>query len=68
MGELMTVPETYGGKVKIICVTETMFDCDIERAEINVPNFTPFRKDRQNGKEGGGSCIYAHVFFWLYKS
>ena len=56
----MTVPETYGGKVKIICVTETMFDCDIERAEINVPNFTPFRKDRQNGKEGGGSCIYVH--------
>ena len=37
-----------------------MFDCDIERAEINNPNFTPFRKDRQNGKEGRGSCIYMH--------
>ena len=45
MAELITVPETYGGKVKIICATETMFGCDIENAEINVPNFTPFRKD-----------------------
>ena len=60
MSELMTVPGTYNGNVKIICVTETMFDSDIERAEIDIPNFTPFRKDRQTGKEGGGSCIYVH--------
>ena len=56
----MMVPETYNGKVKIICVTETMFDKDIEMPEIKIPNFTPFRKDRDNGKEGGGSCIYVH--------
>ena len=26
MGELMMVPETYGSNLKIICVTETMFN------------------------------------------
>ena len=60
MGELMMVPETYGSNLKIICVTETMFDSDMQTAEINIPNFVPYRKDRLNGKEGGGSCIYVH--------
>ena len=35
MGELMMVPETYGSNLKIICVTETMFDSDMQTAEIN---------------------------------
>ena len=56
----MMVPETYGSNLKIICVTETMFDSDMQTAEINIPNFVPYRKDRLNGKEGGGSCIYVH--------
>ena len=60
MGELMMVPETYGSDLKIICVTKTMFDSDMQTAEINIPNFVPYRKDRLNGKEGGGSCIYVH--------
>ena len=60
MAELMMVPETYGNNLKIMCVTETMFDSDMQTAEINIPNFVSFRKDRLSGKEGGGSCIYVH--------
>ena len=41
-----------------MCVTETKFHSDIVDAEINVPNFTLYRKDRANGKSGGGSCVY----------
>merc|ERR1712110_5552 len=37
-----------------------MFQNDIVAAEIAVPNFDVFRKDRGTGKEGGGSCIYVH--------
>ena len=59
LDELRLIPETYKN-VKIICVTETMFNKDIESAEIAIPNFTPFRKDRICGKEGGGCCIYIH--------
>ena len=59
LDDLRLVPETYKN-VKIICVTETMFNNDIESAEIAIPNFTPFRKDRISGKEGGGCCIYVH--------
>ena len=60
MAELMIIPEMYDGRIKILCVTETMFSEDMLTAEIKIPNFTPFRKDRQNNKEGGGSCIYVH--------
>ena len=37
-----------------------MFDSDMQTAEINIPNFVPYMKDRLNGREGGGSCIYVH--------
>ena len=37
-----------------------LFDSDMQTTEINIPNFVPYRKDRLNGREGGGSCIYVH--------
>ncbi len=43
-----------------MCITETKFNSDIVDAEINVPNFIPYRKDRVNGKLGGGSCVYVN--------
>lgn len=41
----------------IICVTETMFDCDILDPEISIQKYNIFRADRLQG-HGGGSCIY----------
>ncbi len=53
------VSNTYKN-CKILCITETKFHSDIIDAEINVPNFTAYRKDRANGKSGGGSCVYVN--------
>ena len=53
--------------VDIVCITETHFHKDIVEAEIALPGFIPFRKDRNfkisdeqsvDVSEGGGSIIY----------
>ena len=48
-------------KMLKLCVTETIFNNDIESTEIKVSNFTLFRKDRISGKDGGVCCIYVHT-------
>ena len=67
MAELMTVPDTYDN-VKILCVTETMFDNDILDAEISIPNFKKFfRNDRCSGKEGVDLASMCMILFMQQK-
>ena len=47
-------------KFKIICVTETHFNSEINDAEIAIPNYVVHREDRCGNKNGGGSAIYTH--------
>ena len=56
--ELHVASEMYNAK--IICVTETHLTEEISNAEIKLQNFQVFRKDRENGKSCGGSCIFVH--------
>lgn len=53
--------------IDIVCITETHFHKDILEAEVTLPGFIPFRKDRSfkisneqssDISEGGGSIIY----------
>ena len=56
--ELQVAAEIYNAK--IILGTETQLSNEISDAEVSLSNFQIFRKDRTNGKMGGGSCIYVH--------
>ena len=58
MHELYVASEIYNAK--IICVTESHLTKEISNAEIKLQNFQVFRKDRENGKSCGGSCIFVH--------
>ena len=51
--KLKAIPETYS-KCQILCITETHLDHDIHDAEVHIPNFQCFRRDRGGDKEGGG--------------
>ena len=42
-----------------ICITETHYSSDYSDAEVGIPNYRLYRKDRD--ANGGGSCIYVHV-------
>ena len=41
-----------------MCITETHLNSEVVDAEIMIDNYTIFRKDRDNGREKGGSLIY----------
>ena len=56
--EIQVAAEMYNAKI-VIC-TETKLSRDISNAEIHLRNFQVFRQDRENGKSGGGSCIFVH--------
>ena len=56
--ELQVASEIYNAK--IIIGNETKLTSEISNAEIHLRDFQVFRKDRNNGKCGGGSCIYVH--------
>lgn len=58
MHELHVASDLYNAK--IICITETHLTKEINDAEVKLNNFKIFRKDRDNGKSCGGSCIYVH--------
>ena len=45
-------------RAKIITVCETWLDDSVTDNEINIPDFSVIRKDRN--KNGGGTCIYIH--------
>jgi len=48
--------------VDIICVTETWLNADISDSKLNINGYTLFRKDRCNGKRGGGVAIYCKKY------
>lgn len=56
--ELKIAVKLYNAK--IICITETHLDPTILDSEILLDNFKIFRKDRNNGKKFGGSCVFVH--------
>ena len=56
--ELQVAIELYNAK--LIFVTESHLSSDISNAEVTINNFKIYRKDRENGKNGGGSCIFVH--------
>lgn len=58
MDELHVAIELYNAK--IVVVTESHLTKEISDAEVKLRNFKLFRKDRDNGKSCGGSCIYVH--------
>ena len=46
--------------VQIVCVTETHLNPEIKDCQLLLENFNIYRNDRNNGKKGGGSCIFVH--------
>ena len=56
--ELHTISVTYN--CKVLCITETHLHPGIFNAEVSIPNYQIFRKDRNSGSDGGGSIIYVH--------
>ena len=58
LNELKTCAELY--EPHVICITETHLMQEVLDAEIQLNNYTIFRKDRVDGKEGGGSAVYVH--------
>ena len=58
LNELKTI--SSDNKCQVLCLTETHLTPDVLNAEIFIPNFKIYRKDRAVGKEGGGSLVYVH--------
>ena len=58
INELQVVVDQYN--VKIVCITETHLNSEINDCEVRLENFRIYRNDRNNGKNGGGSCIFVH--------
>ena len=58
INELQVAAKLYNAK--ILCITESHLNSDIKDAEIKLENYHIFRKDRDNGKKFGGSCIFVH--------
>lgn len=48
-----------GGKVGILCFTETWLDDSVKDAEIELENYVIVRRDRN--RKGGGVCIYVRA-------
>ena len=44
--------------IDIAFLTETWLHCGILSDMIDIPNYTSYRKDRADGRSGGGVVIY----------
>ncbi len=42
----------------IVCITETWCSLTVPDATLQMPSYTAVRRDRQNGKKGGGLMLY----------
>ena len=58
INEFRTISEIH--RCAAICLTETHLSQDIFGAEVYISNYNVFRRDRSDGREKGGSCIYVH--------
>ena len=46
--------------VDIVVITETWLSPNVNNSAINLNGFSTFRHDRQDGRRGGGVCIYVN--------